>query len=64
MGVVCGAFDQERGRWSVEVDASDAGPAFQISIRPSNLTILPVDDLQRRPDAPSISANIGFRRVL
>jgi hypothetical protein len=44
-GVVCGAFDQESGRWSVEVDASDAGPAFQISIRPSNLTILPVIDL-------------------
>jgi WD40 repeat protein len=59
-GVVCGAFDQESGRWTVEVDASDAGPAFQGFFRPSNLTILPVDDLQRRPEAPSMSANIGF----
>ena len=39
-GVVCGAFDQESGRWSVEVDASDAGPAFHISIRPDRKSVV------------------------
>ena len=37
-GVVCSGFDQESGRWTVAVDASDAGPAFQIAIRPANLS--------------------------
>ena len=40
-GVVCGAFDQESGRWTVEIDASDDLPACQISIRPANMMLLP-----------------------
>jgi hypothetical protein len=40
-GVVCGAFDHESGRWTVEIDASDAEPVFQISIRTANITLLP-----------------------
>ena len=40
-GVVCGAFDHDSGRWTVDVEASDAGPAFQLLIRSANLTLLP-----------------------
>ena len=59
-GAICGGFDQESGRWTVAVDASDAGPAFQISIRPANLTPLPAidTDAPQRPSAPSTSSNM------
>jgi hypothetical protein len=40
-GVVYGAFNQESGRWAIHVDANDASPATQISVRPANLKILP-----------------------
>jgi hypothetical protein len=53
-GVVCSAFDQETGRWTVAVEASDAGPTFQISIRPSNLVLLPDIDMPQR--LPPLSA--------
>jgi hypothetical protein len=57
-GVVCGAFDAESGRWTVAVDASDAaGPAFQISIRSTNLVLLPDIVQLLRPPAPLASAN-------
>ena len=52
-GVVCSAFDQESGRWTVAVEASDAGPTFQISIRPSNLVLLPDVDVPQRLPPPS-----------
>jgi hypothetical protein len=57
LGVVCGGFDDKSGRWTVAVDASDAGPAFQISIRPTNLAMLPGIDLPQRPSEPATSAN-------
>ena len=56
-GVVCGAFDAESGRWTVAVDASDAGPAFQISIRSTNLVPLPDIVPLQRPAAPLASAS-------
>ena len=54
-GAICGGFDQESERWTVAVDASDAGPAFQISVRPANLTPLPAIDIDvpQRPSALS-----------
>ena len=59
-GAICGGLDQESGRWTVAVDASDAGPAFQISIRPANLTPLPAIDIDvpQRPSAPSTSSTM------
>jgi len=59
-GAICGGFDQESGRWTVAVDASDAGPAFQISIRPANLTPMhAIDtDAPQRPSAPLTSSNM------
>jgi hypothetical protein len=58
-GAICGGFDHESGRWTVAVDASDAGPAFHISIRPANLRLLPAIniDAPQRPSAPSTSSN-------
>ena len=56
-GVVCSAFDQESGRWTVAVEASDAGPTFQISIRPSNLVLLPDVDMPQRLPPPSALPN-------
>jgi hypothetical protein len=60
-GAICGGFDQESGRWTVAVDASDAGPAFQISIRPANLTPLPAIDIDvpQRPSTPSTSSDMS-----
>ena len=59
-GAICGGFDQESERWTVAVDASDAGPAFQISVRPANLTPLPAIDIDapQRPSAPSTSSTM------
>ena len=56
-GVVCSAFDQESGRWTVAVEASDAGPTFQISIRPSNLVLLPDIDMPQSLPPPSALPN-------
>jgi hypothetical protein len=39
-GVVCGAFNRESGRWTVEVGAHGANPAFLGSFRPANLLCL------------------------
>ena len=39
-GVVCGALDEESGRWTVDVAASDAAPAFRILARPANLRLI------------------------
>jgi hypothetical protein len=60
-GAICGGFDQESGRWTVAVDASNAGPAFQISIRPSNLASLPAIDIDasQRSSAPSTSSHMS-----
>ena len=59
-GALCGGFDQESGRWTVAVDASDAGPSFQISVRPTNLTPLPAIDIDalQRPSALSTSSTM------
>jgi hypothetical protein len=62
-GVVCSGFDQENGRWTVAVDASDAGPAFQVAIRPANLTLLHDIDLPQRPPAPLVAANTSTLRA-
>ena len=40
-GVVCGAFDQESGRWTVEVDANGARRACRGTFRPANLRVVP-----------------------
>jgi hypothetical protein len=56
-GVVCSAFDQESGRWTVAVEASDAGPTFQISIRPSNLVLLSDIDMPQCLPPPSALPN-------
>jgi hypothetical protein len=58
-GAVCSGFDQESGRWTVAVDASDAEPAFQIEISPANLTLLPDIDLPQLPSAPLVAANMN-----
>jgi hypothetical protein len=57
-GAICGGLDRESGRWTVAVDASDAGPAFQISVRPANLTPLPAIDIDalQRPSTSSASS--------
>ena len=38
-GVVRGAFRQDSGRWTVEIDADDKGPNVQVSMRPVNLKV-------------------------
>jgi hypothetical protein len=38
-GMVCGAFNQESGRWAVEVDADGARPACRGSFCPGNLRV-------------------------
>ena len=40
MGVVCGAFDQESGRWAVEVDGDGARRACRGMFRPANLRVI------------------------
>jgi hypothetical protein len=36
-GVICSAFDEPGGRWTVQVDADSANPPIKISVRPRNL---------------------------
>ena len=38
-GVVRGAFRQDSGRWTVEIEADDKGPNVQVSMRPANLKV-------------------------
>jgi hypothetical protein len=59
-GVVCSAFNQESGRWAVEMDASAVGPAFRLAILPANLTLLPAVDL-RQPSSPAINLDAPLR---
>jgi len=40
-GVVCGALDQESGRWMIEIDADGARPASRGHFRPANLRTIP-----------------------
>jgi hypothetical protein len=40
-GVVCGPFDQESGRWMVDVAAEGERPAFRGSFRAINLRLIP-----------------------
>ena len=40
-GVVCGAVDQESGRWAVQVDANGARCACRGTFRPANLRVVP-----------------------
>ena len=40
-GMVCGAFNQELGRWAVEVDADGARRACRGTFRPGNLRVIP-----------------------
>ncbi len=40
-GVICGAFNQESGRWVVQMAAGGAGPACSGSFRPVNLRLVP-----------------------
>ncbi len=40
-GIVCGDFDRDAGRWTVDLDAGDAGPAFRGSFRAANLLLVP-----------------------
>ena len=37
---VCGAFNQENGRWAVRIDANERGPALQVLIRTANLKMI------------------------
>ena len=37
---VCGAFNQENGRWTVRIDANERGPALQVLIRTANLKMI------------------------
>ena len=39
-GVVCGAFNAQSGRWTVEVAADEVGPAYVGSIRAANLCVI------------------------
>lgn len=54
------AFTEESGRWSVQIDASDKGPAVQKSIRPINLKVLPQSPL---PSAPALHAESERNRL-
>jgi hypothetical protein len=40
-GMVCGAFDEESGRWAVDVDADGARAACRGAFRPRNLRVIP-----------------------
>jgi hypothetical protein len=40
-GVICGAFSEETGRWTVELDCSSSGAPVYVSIRATNLVALP-----------------------
>ena len=42
-GVVCGAFNEESGRWTVQVDADGAQPAFHLALRVANLKLVHAD---------------------
>jgi hypothetical protein len=56
-GVVCGGFNENSGRWMVAVDADDAGPAFRVSIRPTNLVLLSVVDPSQCEEIVRLLAN-------
>ena len=40
-GVVCGAFDQESGRWTIQITADGARLACRGTFRPANLRLMP-----------------------
>jgi hypothetical protein len=54
VGVVCGAFNLQSERWTVEVAADAAGPAFRGSFRSANLRVI-----DTRPNPPQ-SRTIDF----
>jgi len=39
-GIICSAFNQESGRWTVQIDADGTNPPCQLSIRPVNLKVI------------------------
>ena len=40
-GVLCGALNQENGRWPIQIDADGSRPACQGLFRPANLRVIP-----------------------
>jgi hypothetical protein len=40
-GVICGAFDLDSGRWTVELYAVGTSPACRGSFRPTNIRLIP-----------------------
>ncbi len=65
-GVVRGAFRQDSGRWTVEIDADDKGPNVQVSMRPANLKVcLGTCPLVRESDAVSHASvpNVDQKRA-
>ena len=40
-GVVCGAFNKDSGRWTVQIDADGVRSAFRGTFRPPNLKVIP-----------------------
>ena len=48
-GVICSAFNQESGRWTVHVDADGANLPCQLSIRPANLEAIQTSSVDATP---------------
>jgi hypothetical protein len=48
-GVICSAFNQKSGRWTVQVDADGANLPHQLSIRPANLKAIQTSSADANP---------------
>jgi hypothetical protein len=64
-GVVCGAFNQESGRWRIDGDADGAKPSFRGYFRPNNLRALSSHDAGSQwldEDGRAWPKNVDFSR--
>jgi hypothetical protein len=43
-GIVCGAFNEASGRWTVQVNAGGSQPAVRLALRPANMKHIHADD--------------------
>jgi hypothetical protein len=56
-GIICEAFNQQNGRWTVRIDANGINPSCKISIRPANLQVI---QLERAFVPPAVPASHNF----
>jgi hypothetical protein len=52
-GVICGAFNRESGRWTVQVEADGANLPCRLSIRPANLKAMHTSSADAIPNFAS-----------